>query len=106
MIAREWHGMTSVALADEYQDYIFKTGLPGLKSVPGNLGVMVLRRFESGRVHFLLISYWDSYDAIRKFTGAEIEKARYYPDDEKYLIEMEPLVRHYEIVAGQEIFQR
>ena len=105
MIARMWHGMAPEAVADEYQDYIYKTGIPGLKSTPGNLGVMILRRTENGRVHFLLTSFWESSEAILRFAGPDIEKARYYPDDEKYLMELEPTVTHYEVIFGQEMIR-
>jgi len=33
------------------------------------------------------------------------EVARYYPEDEKYLIELEPKVTHYQVVVGQEILE-
>jgi heme-degrading monooxygenase HmoA len=103
MIARTWHSMVPEDEAEEYLDYVKKTGVPGLSSTPGNLGVMVSRRVEEGTVHFLLTSYWESYAAIAEFAGRQIERARYYPDDEKYLIELEPTVTHYEVVVGQEI---
>lgn len=103
MIARVWHGVTTDALADEFQDYIFASGLPELKATPGNLGVIILRRAHKGEEHFLLISLWRSMDAISKFAGLDITKARYYPGDEKYPIELEPAVMHYEVVAGLEV---
>ena len=56
------------------------------------------RRKEGDRVHFLLISYWDSQDSITAFAGPDIETARYYPRDREYLLELEPGVQHYELV--------
>ena len=103
MITRVWHGMVPEALGDEYQDYLYATGLPGLKSTAGNLGVIILRRTENGIVHFLFTSFWESLEAISRFAGPDVEKARYYPEDEKFLIELEPNVTHYEVVAGQEM---
>ena len=103
MLARTWHGMVPEDKAQEFLDYVNRTGVPGLSSTPGNLGVMVFRRVEQGTVHFLLTSFWESYDAIAKFAGPQIELARYYPDDEKYLVELEPEVTHYEVVVGQEL---
>jgi heme-degrading monooxygenase HmoA len=97
MIARIWHGSTNEALADEYQEYIFATGRTDMKSIPGNLDVFLFRRSEGEITHFLIISLWESYEAIARFAGPDIEKAHYYPDDEKYLIEMEPMVTHYEV---------
>jgi heme-degrading monooxygenase HmoA len=91
--------------AEEYLDYVKRTGVPGLGSTPGNLGVMVLRRVEQGHAHFLLISFWESFEAISRFAGPEVERARYYPDDEEYLIELEPTVTHYEVVVGQDILE-
>ena len=105
MIARMWHGVTPEAKAEEFLEYVKSTGVPGLGSTPGNLGVMVFRRVEQGEVHFLLTSFWDSYEAIAGFAGPDIEQARYYPEDEKYLLELEPKVTHYEVVVGQDILE-
>jgi len=105
MIARVWHGVTPEDQVEEFLEYVKRTGVPGLSSTPGNLGVMVFRRVEEGKAHFLLTSYWESYQAIEGFAGADIEQARYYPEDERYLIELEPTVTHYEVVVGQEILE-
>jgi hypothetical protein len=44
-----------------------------------------------------MISLWDSINVIRDFAGKEIDKASYYPEDEKYLVKLEPKVKHYEV---------
>ncbi|MCH8872269.1 hypothetical protein IH824_05785 [candidate division KSB1 bacterium] len=44
----------------------------------------------------MTITEWDSYESIKKFAGADFEKARYYPEDEKYLLKFEENVAHYE----------
>ena len=56
-----------------------------------------MRRIEGDEAHFLLISLWESIDAIKRFAGEDVEKARYYPEDPAFLLEMEPRVTHYEI---------
>jgi heme-degrading monooxygenase HmoA len=61
--------------------------------------VYALRRVDGDRAHFLLISLWDSMDAIRKFAGPEPEKAVYYPEDKDFLLEFEPNVTHYEVLV-------
>jgi len=35
-------------------------------------------------------------ESIQKFAGNDYEKAKYYPEDEKYLLEFEEKVNHYE----------
>jgi len=105
MIARVWHGVVPADKSEEYLDYVNGTGVPGLSSTPGNLGVMVFRRVEQGRVHFVLTSFWQSYEAISEFAGPDIKLARYYPEDEEYLIELESNVTHYEVVVGRELLE-
>jgi hypothetical protein len=36
-------------------------------------------------------------EAVKAFAGENPERSVYYPDDERYLVEMEALVRHYEV---------
>ncbi len=81
MIARLWHGAVPAAKADEYMRYLERTGLPDYRATPGNRGVYVLRRAEEGVAHFLLVSLWESREAIRAFAGDDMERARYYPED-------------------------
>jgi heme-degrading monooxygenase HmoA len=100
MIARTWHGMTEAAKADEYMEYLNKTGLPEYRATPGNLGVYVLRRIEGNKAHFLLLTLWEDEAAIRRFAGPQMEKAKYYPEDEDFLLELEPTVTHYEVMVG------
>jgi heme-degrading monooxygenase HmoA len=99
MIARTWHGMVPAERADEYLTYLERTGLPDYRATPGNRGVWVLRRTEGGRAHFLLVSLWESMDAIRAFAGDDVEQARYYLEDRDFLLELEPRVTHYEVLG-------
>jgi heme-degrading monooxygenase HmoA len=98
MIARTWHGVTDASKADEYLDYLKKTGVAEYRETMGNRGVYVLRRVDGDRAHFLLLTLWESEDAIKRFAGSEMEKAKYYPEDEKFLLELEPTVTHYEVL--------
>lgn len=99
VIARIWHGVTPAARADEYLEFLEERALPDYRSVPGNLAAFVLRRVEGEVAHFLTVTHWESYEAIRAFAGAEIERARYYPEDSGFLLEFEPTVQHFELFA-------
>ncbi len=96
MIARTWHGVVLREQADAYRAYLLRTGVPDYKATPGNRGVYVLQRLEGPHAHFLLMSLWDSLEAIRASAGDDVERARDYPEDAAYLVEMEPTVTHYE----------
>lgn len=99
MIARIWHGVTREPDASEYFEFLERTGLRDYLATPGNRGVWVLRRTKGGRAHFLLMSLWDSLDSIRAFAGPDVARARYYPEDDRFLIEKESTVEHYDVLA-------
>lgn len=96
VITRIWHGITKAEHADAYLDYVIITGVAGYKAIEGNLGVEILRRIDGDKCHFWTVTKWISYESIKKFAGEDYEKAKYYPEDEKYLLEFEPNVIHCE----------
>ena len=100
-IARIWRGRTLAAKADEYQAYLDSSGISRVRSTPGNLGVTVLRRNDGGKTEFLVMSIWESVEAIKKFAGEDYQKAVILPRDREYLLEVEPNVLHYEILREE-----
>ncbi len=101
MIARIWRGRTRKEDADRYTVYINETGVPGQRGMPGNLGSLVLRRENGDEAEFLVFSLWDSWSSIRAFAGDQPQVPVYYPEDEKYLLEFEAEVRHYEVPVAE-----
>jgi heme-degrading monooxygenase HmoA len=97
VIARTWTGWTSAADADRYVDYLNETGVPGLAQTDGNRGVYVFRRSDGDRAEFVVLSLWESLDAIKEFAGEDIEKAVFYPHDDDFLVEREWTCVHYEV---------
>lgn len=98
MISRKWHGRVPAAKGDAYHAYLLRTGLADYRATPGNVGVLVERWLDGDEAHFLLTTMWDSIDAIKRFAGDDYEVARYYPEDDEYLLEREPTVRHAEVL--------
>ncbi|GAP66790.1 antibiotic biosynthesis monooxygenase domain-containing protein [Mizugakiibacter sediminis] len=97
MIARVWRGITPQEQADAYLEHLRQTALPSLAQQPGQRGAYVLRRVQGERCEFQIISLWDSLEAIGAWTGGDPNRSVYYPEDEQFLLDMEPLVRHYEV---------
>jgi len=105
MIARSWHGRVPSSKAEAYYAYLLRTGLSDYRTTPGNRGVYVFRRNEGAITHYLLTTLWESYDAIRAFAGLDYERARYYPEDDDYLLDREPFVTHYDVLnaSGEKV---
>ncbi len=98
MIVRLWCGRTPADKADDYLEYVKRTGVAEYRATEGNRGVRILRRDADGEAEFLLLTEWDSVEAIKRFAGSDYETPVYYPEDDQFLLELEPHVKHYELV--------
>ena len=96
MIARRWRGRVRAADFDAYLAYVEKTGIAALRATPGNEGVDVFRHLDEAAdsADFEVVSYWRSLDDIHAFAGADISVARFFPDDDRYLVDRELTARH------------
>jgi hypothetical protein len=98
MIARTWRGVTRAADADAYLVYLMQTGLADYRATPGNRGVIVERTVDGDRAIFELTTFWESEEAIARFAGDDISLARYYPEDDRFLLERPRHVTHATVV--------
>ena len=99
MIVRMWHGRVPTLKAVAYREFLNLRAIPEYQSVPGNLSVHILERREGEVTHFITLTFWKDLRSIEGFAGADIEVAKYYPEDKDYLLEFEPKVVHYEVVG-------
>ena len=86
MIARVWRGWTAREDADAYVEYLGETGMRESRALPGNLGAMILRRDDGTRTEFQTVILWD-----------DLERAVFFPEDERFLVERDAHVVHYEV---------
>ena len=101
MVARIWKGWTRADDADAYVEYMTETGVAALSGTAGNRGVYMLRRLEGDRAEFVVQSLWDSLESIKAFAGDDIERAVFYPEDERFLVDREWTCTHYEIPVAE-----
>ena len=99
MIARMWHGITPTDKADEYLAFLQQRALPDYRGTAGNIAAYILRRADGDITHFTTLTYWSSLQAIEAFAGADISRAKYYPEDNDFLLEFEPTVQHSELYS-------
>ena len=96
MITRIWHGRTTATKSDEYLNLMRTVAIPDYRSTPGKKGAYALRRIEGDTAHFLMVTFWESEDAVRAFAGDDIRVAKYYDFDKSFLLELESSSTHYE----------
>lgn len=98
MIARTWAGATRTRDAAGYQDYMDRVAMPGYANVPGNRLVLMLRRDrDDERSEFTMVTLWSDLDAVRSFTGPDVESAVFYAEDDCFLVERDHLARHHAV---------
>jgi heme-degrading monooxygenase HmoA len=95
LIARIWKGAVRQSDGDAYARYMQDTGIVGYRGTPGNQGVWMLRRDVGERTEFLMFTLWDSLDAVKAFAGEDHERAIFYPEDDRYLVERDTTATHY-----------
>jgi heme-degrading monooxygenase HmoA len=99
MIARIWHGKTRKENFEEYTEFLKNKAIPDYKKTIGFKGLTFLRRIEGDIAHFNLVTYWENFEVIKNFAGQDFEKAKYYSEDDEFLLEFEKKVIHYEVFA-------
>ena len=96
-MARTWRGWTRAEDAEDYVAYLEQTGMPAYRATPGNRGAWILRQDDGERTEFVTLTFWDSLEAVRAFAGDDVERAVFYPDDDRFLVAREDTVRHWQV---------
>jgi len=95
LIARIWKEAVRKHDGDAYANYMRKTGIAGICEHARNRGVWMLRRDINEHTEFLMFTLWESLDSVKAFAGQNYETAVFYPEDDRFLVEREPLATHY-----------
>ncbi|MEO1696393.1 MAG: antibiotic biosynthesis monooxygenase [Planctomycetota bacterium] len=89
MILRTWHGRTKLEDGDAYEAFMRERAAPDYGSVAGLKQLYFTRRDDGDVAHFLLVTVWEDMAAVERFAGADAARAKYYPEDDRYLLEKE-----------------
>jgi heme-degrading monooxygenase HmoA len=98
MILRLWRARASRDNPDAYIEHFRRNLSVELKSVPGFRGASVYRQDRPDGVEFLVLSLWESADAIRAFAGDDIGRAVVEPGAIAALIDYDDRVQHFRLV--------
>jgi heme-degrading monooxygenase HmoA len=98
MISRQWRGLAKRERAAEYVEHLRRDTFPQLASIAGFVDASILRRTLEGGVEFLVVTRWQSLNAIGKFAGADAELAVVPENVQQMMLDYDRRVAHYEIV--------
>jgi heme-degrading monooxygenase HmoA len=100
MIIREWRGRAVRERANAYPEHFRESVVPELRKVPGFIGVHLCQRQieRSNKVEFLVLTRWESMEAIRSFAGASVDKAVVEPAAMAALADFDDTVQHFDVI--------
>ena len=64
---------------------------------------VAVRDIDEHRSEIVTISAWTSMEAIKAFAGPDPECARYFPEDDRYLLTRPMTVSHYRYLSGDDV---
>ncbi|MEM0933775.1 MAG: antibiotic biosynthesis monooxygenase [Bacteroidota bacterium] len=99
MIARIWNGKTKLEDEKAYEQFMRERAVPDYSKTPGFVKLLFLKRMDDRFAYFELITFWKNLEVIKNFAGEDHEKAKYYPEDQNYLLEFPEKVIHFEVFA-------
>jgi heme-degrading monooxygenase HmoA len=80
MWVRSWSARATPEGAESYRRHFELEVLPALEAIPGQRGALLLRRDEGSEARLLVLTFWESMDAIRAFAGPEATTAVVAPE--------------------------
>jgi heme-degrading monooxygenase HmoA len=101
LIARVWTARTTRERASKYAEYFRDHVLPELRRHEGHAAAFLLERQAAASVEVQVITFWRSLDAIRAFSGDDVEVAVVSETAAALLDDYDRRVRHFTVVGSQ-----
>jgi heme-degrading monooxygenase HmoA len=101
MVVRAWRGYGAVTEGEAYPRHLLRSVRPKLEQLPGFRGLYLLRRRDLEEIEFLVLTLWESMDAVRAFAGDHPELAVVEPEARAALVRFDTIVNHYEVLATE-----
>jgi uncharacterized protein len=100
MILRLWKARSTAEETGKYVHYVTSKVFPALWAIEGHRGAYLLRRALDDATELVVLTLWQSMEAVRRFAGAQAEKAVVEPEARAILTSFDDSVTHFEVVHG------
>jgi len=97
MIERHWKGVARKDLAKNYVSYLSTYTFPALEKIQGFIGSTILTRTVEDGIEFLVITRWESIEAITEFAGESLNKAVVSERVQQMMVRYDSNVVHYNV---------
>jgi len=97
VISRQWRGLARMDQAQNYVRHLRSETFPALQRIPGFVDASILSRRLAGGIEFLVVTRWESLEAITRFAGSDPEVAVVPASVAQMMIEFDQRARHFEV---------
>jgi heme-degrading monooxygenase HmoA len=101
MILRMWKARSTAKRASDYIQHATNKVFPKVRAIEGHRGGYLLRREAEDGVELVVLTLWESMDAVRRFAGNEPNRAVVEPDARAVLTSFDDFVTHFEVVVKE-----
>jgi uncharacterized protein len=106
MVLRMWKGRSTAEKSAKYVDHVTKKVFPLLCSIEGHRGAYLLQRAVNSAIEFVVLTLWESMEAVRKFAGPTPEKAVVDPEAQAVLTSFDESATHYQVVYRVDVAEK
>jgi len=99
MIERHWKGIVKINQSNNYIQHLLTKTFPKTSQINGFVKATILKRPVDEGVEFLIITVWESIEAIKQFAGEKVEVANVPAEARAMMVKFDEFASHYD-VAG------
>jgi len=97
MIVRRFRAKATLGNAKAYAVFFRDVLTPQLRQIPGHRGALVLSEERRKNTRIIVLTFWDSMEAIEKFAGANVNRAVVEPEARALLSSFDDEVTHHTV---------
>lgn len=98
MLARIWRGIARTSVVEKYFHYVSERVIPAYRAARGCRDVWVLQQMQGEFTSLVLLSFWESRDAIESFADPQLESES-HRDERESLLAFESTATVYEVIV-------
>ena len=98
MVLRMWRARSTASGAADYVQHATTKVFPKIRAIEGHRGEYLLRREVEDGTELVVLTLWESMEAVRRFAGPDPEKAVVEPEAQAVLTSFDDYVTHFEVV--------
>jgi heme-degrading monooxygenase HmoA len=98
MILRMWKARATASQASDYIQHATNIVFPKLRAIEGYRGKYLLGRDVEDGVELVVLTLWESMEAVCRFAGPEPDKVVVEPEARAVLTSFDEYVTHFDVV--------